>query len=96
VLWQTCLGLSLKKSKISSLLLVLIRFFKKICVKSIAFTLVKIVSRYSSDDIATGYELDGQCSTLSGGKIFFFSPRPPDRLWCPSSLMSNGHRGLFP
>jgi len=43
----------------------------------------------------TCYGLDNRCS-ISGGMKFFFSPPPPDRLWVPYSLLSNGHRGLFP
>jgi hypothetical protein len=43
-----------------------------------------------SRDNATGYGLDDR------GAIIFTSPRRPDRLWGPLSLLSNGYRGLFP
>jgi hypothetical protein len=35
-------------------------------------------------------------SILSGGWEFFSSPPRPEQLWGPSSLLSNGHEGLFP
>jgi len=35
-------------------------------------------------------------SNLSRGKRFFSSPKCPDWLWGPPSLLFNGHGGLFP
>jgi hypothetical protein len=40
-----------------------------------------MLSRDSSVGIATGYWLDGQGSIFGRGKIFFFTPHGPDRLW---------------
>jgi hypothetical protein len=54
-----------------------------------------IVSRDISVSIATGYGLEGPVS-IPGSARFFSSPQHPDRLWSPSSLLTNGYRGLFP
>jgi hypothetical protein len=51
------------------------------------------MSRDSSVGIATDYELDGWYSIPGKRKIFFSSPRRPDRLWGPPSLLSNGYQG---
>jgi hypothetical protein len=48
--------------------------------------------------IATGYGLDYQgvgVQVLVGARIFI-SPRHPDRLWDPPSLLSGGYWGFFP
>jgi hypothetical protein len=37
-----------------------------------------------------------QGSNPGRGKIFFSSPKRPDRLWCPPSILLNGYRGSFP
>jgi hypothetical protein len=52
-------------------------------------------SRDSSVGIAMGYGLDGPDSIPGNAKMFSSSQRP-DRLQGPPSLLSNGHRGLFP
>jgi hypothetical protein len=48
--------------------------------------------------IATGYGLDdrGVGVAVPVRSRIFSSPRRPDRLWDPSSLLSNGYRRLFP
>jgi hypothetical protein len=55
-------------------------------------------SRNSSVGIATGYRLDGRGVGVRfpGEARFFSSPRRPDRLWGPPSLLSNGYRGSSP
>jgi hypothetical protein len=60
-----------------------------------------IISIWSWDSvggIATGYMLDDQgvgVRVLVGSRMFS-PPRRPDRLWDPSSHLSNGYRGAFP
>jgi hypothetical protein len=55
-------------------------------------------SRDSAVGIATGYGLGdrGVRVRVPVESRIFSSPRRPDRLWVPSSLLSNGHRRLFP
>jgi hypothetical protein len=51
----------------------------------------------SAVGIATGYGLDdrGVGVRVPVESRIFSSPRRPDLLWGPSSLLSNGYRGLF-
>jgi hypothetical protein len=51
-------------------------------------------SRNSSDGIATGYRLDCLGSIPGRGKRFFSSPRCPDQLWGPPSLLFSGYLGV--
>jgi hypothetical protein len=55
-------------------------------------------SRDSVVGIATGYGLDdrGLGVRVPVWSRIFSSPRRPDRLWSPPSLLFNGYRGLFP
>jgi hypothetical protein len=42
-------------------------------------------------------ELDKNSSfETPSGRIYFYIPPPPERLWSPPSLLANGYRGLFP
>jgi hypothetical protein len=54
-------------------------------------------SRGSAVGITTGYELDdrGVRVRVPVGSRIFSSPRRPDRLWGPPSLLYNGYRRIF-
>jgi hypothetical protein len=54
-------------------------------------------SRDTAVGIETGYGLDYRWVTVRVpvGSRAFSSPRHPDRLWDPLSLLSNRYRGLF-
>jgi hypothetical protein len=47
--------------------------------------------------IATGYRMDNRVVgvRVPVGSIIFSSPRRPDLLWGPPSLLSNGYGALF-
>jgi hypothetical protein len=51
--------------------------------------------RDSSVTMAMSYGLDSRGSIPGRGKKFFFMTQRPDRLWGPSSLLSNGYRGSY-
>jgi hypothetical protein len=59
------------------------------------FTSVWGMSRDSSVGIATDHGQDGRGSNPDRVRSFS-SPQRPDRLRGPTSLLSNGYRGLFP
>jgi hypothetical protein len=52
----------------------------------------------SSVGTVTGYGLDdrGVGVRVPVGSRIVSSPRRPDRLWGPTSLLSNAYRGFFP
>jgi hypothetical protein len=52
----------------------------------------------SAVGLATGYGLDGRGVgvRVPVGSRIISSPRRPDRLWGPHSVLSNGYRELFP
>jgi hypothetical protein len=54
--------------------------------------------QFSAVGIATGYRLDSREVGVRVPVVsrIFFSPRRPDRLCGPPSLISNGHRALSP
>jgi hypothetical protein len=56
------------------------------------------VNQDSVVGIVTGCRLDdgGVGVRVPVESRIFFSPRPPDRLWGPPSLLSNGYQELFP
>jgi hypothetical protein len=60
--------------------------------------LIYFGGRDSVVGIATGYGLRdrGVGVRVPVGSKVFFSPRRPDRLWGPPSLLSNGYREIFP
>jgi hypothetical protein len=56
------------------------------------------MNRDSIVGITTGYGLEdrGTGVRVPVGSRIFSSPRHPDRLWGPPSLLSNGYGGSFP
>jgi hypothetical protein len=60
--------------------------------------LIPLQGRENVVGIATGYGLDdrGVGVRVPVGSKIFSSPRRPDRLWGPPTILSNGHRGPFP
>lgn len=50
---------------------------------------------YSSDGIGMGYGLHGRGSIHHRGKIYFSTSLPPERLWWPPSLLTNGRKRLW-
>jgi hypothetical protein len=57
---------------------------------------VKDYNRDSAVGIATGYALDSRGVGVRVPVVArFSSPRRPDRLWGPPSLLSNGYRRIF-
>jgi hypothetical protein len=68
------------------------------CLLCLFFDPVGEGTRDSSVDIANGYGLDDQevGVRVPVSSRIFSSPRRPDRLWGPSSLLSNGYREHFP
>jgi hypothetical protein len=45
---------------------------------------------------AMDYGLDSRGSIPDKGKRFSSTPQRQNRLWCPLSLLTIGHRGSFP
>jgi hypothetical protein len=56
--------------------------------------LLEPVYQSRCSNLATGWTVRG--SNPGRGKIFFSSPKRPDGLWGPPSLLFNGYRGFFP
>jgi hypothetical protein len=52
-------------------------------------------SRDRSVGVEMSYGLGRPRSVPGRGKIFFSSPKRPDSLWAPPSLLTNGYWGLF-
>jgi hypothetical protein len=61
------------------------------------YTYIYIQIRDGAVGIATGYGLDdrGIGVRVPVGSRIFFSPRRPDQLWGPSSLLSKGTESSF-
>jgi hypothetical protein len=59
--------------------------------------LMNIGIRDSEIGIAAGYGLEGRVAgvRVPAGARIFYSPRPPDRFYGPSSLLPYGYRDYF-
>jgi hypothetical protein len=71
-------------------------FTRRFRVSLISLFRLFVRNRDSSDNMTTGYGLDGRGSTTGWGKNILSIPQRPDRFWGPSSLLPNGYRELFP
>jgi hypothetical protein len=72
--------------------------FLEIVAKGVVIISTALTKGEGSVGIALGYRLDDRGSRVrfpAGGWEFFSSPPPPERLWGPPSLLSNGYQGLF-
>jgi hypothetical protein len=71
-----------------------------LCGKCMHFSSILICPHKSRDSVVgieTGYRLDDRevGVRVPVGSRIFYSPRRPDRLWSPPSLLSNGYAGAF-
>jgi hypothetical protein len=64
--------------------------------KELEFMSCKSREAVSLVGIATGCGLDSQDLIPDRGKRFFSTPKCPDQLWGPPSLLISGYQELFP